>query len=111
MSNPVCHRPAGGERAAMVLLGANGLSTLALLYLAIRQSRPLSPPAEARPLPAEHFLVRFAAHWLPAGAAWMLVLAGTYPGQPGRSFAQTIHYTVWHTADQLGSRGGWLLPV
>ncbi len=25
-----------------------------------------------------------------------------------RSFAQTVHYTVWHTADQLGSRGGWL---
>ena len=68
--DPVCHRPAGGERAAMVLLGANGLSTLALLYLAIRQSRPFPLTAEA--------------------------------------FAQTIHYTVWHTADQLGSRGGWL---
>ena len=54
-------------------------------------------------------LVRFAAHWLPAGAAWMLVLAGTLFGASlGRSFAQTIHYTVWHTADQLGSRGGWL---
>ena len=25
-----------------------------------------------------------------------------------RSFAQTVHYTVWHTADQIGSRGGWL---
>ena len=38
--DPVCHRPAGGERAALVVLGANGLSTLALTYLAIRQSRP-----------------------------------------------------------------------
>ena len=57
--DPVCHRPAGGERAALVVLGANGLSTLALTYLA-------------------------------------------------RSLAQTVHYTVWHTADQLGSRGGWL---
>ena len=28
--DPVCHRPAGGERAALVVLGANGLSTLAL---------------------------------------------------------------------------------
>ena len=45
--DPVCHRPAGGERAAMVLLGANGLSTLALLYLAIRQSRPFPLTAEA----------------------------------------------------------------
>ena len=39
----------------------------------------------------------------------MLALAGTLFGASlGRSFAQTIHYTVWHTADQLGSRGGWL---
>ena len=107
--DPVCHRPAGGERAAMVLLGANGLSTLALLYLAIRQSRPFPLTAEALALSRLNVLVRFAAHWLPAGAAWMLVLAGTLFGASlGRSFAQTIHYTVWHTADQLGSRGGWL---
>ena len=82
--DPVCHRPAGGERAALVVLGANGLSTL-------------------------NVLVRFAAHWLPAGAAWMLVLAGLLFGiSLARSFVQTVHYTVWHTADQLGSRGGWL---
>ena len=107
--DPVSHRPAGGERAAMVLLGANVLSTLALLYLAIRQSRPFPLTAEALALSRLNVLVRFAAHWLPAGAAWMLVLAGTLFGASlGRSFAQTIHYTVWHTADQLGSRGGWL---
>ncbi len=92
----------------MVLLGANGLSTLALLYLAIRQSRPFPRTAEAGPLPAER-PCPVRARWLPAGAAWMLVLAGTLFGASlGRSFAQTIHYTVWHTADQLGSRGGWL---
>ena len=45
--DPVCHRPAGGERAALVVLGANGLSTLALTYLAIRQSRPFPLTAEA----------------------------------------------------------------
>ena len=95
--NPVCHRPAGGERAAMVLLGANVLSTLALLYLAIRQSRPFPLTAEALALSRLNVLVRLAAHWLPAGAAWMLVLAGTLFGASlGRSFAQTIHYTVWH---------------
>ena len=54
-------------------------------------------------------LVRFAAHWLPAGAAWMLVLTGALFGiSLARSFVQSVHYTVWHTADQLGSRGGWL---
>ena len=44
--DPVCHRPAGGERAALVVLGANGLSTLALTYLAVRQSRPFPLTAE-----------------------------------------------------------------
>ena len=74
--DPVCHRPAGGERAALVVLGANGLSTLALTYLAIRQSRPFPLTAEAVALSRLNVLVRFAAHWLPAGAAWMLVLTG-----------------------------------
>ena len=107
--DPVCHRPAGGERAALVVLGANGLSTLALTYLAVRQSRPFPLTAEAVALSRLNVLVRFAAHWLPAGAAWMLVLAGALFGiSLARSFVQTVHYTVWHTADQLGSRGGWL---
>lgn len=107
--DPVCHRPAGGERAALVVLGANGLSTLALTYLAIRQSRPFPLTAEAVALSRLNVLVRFAAHWLPAGAAWMLVLTGALFGiSLARSFVQTVHYTVWHTADQLGSRGGWL---
>lgn len=107
--DPVCHRPAGGERAALVVLGANGLSTLALTYLAIRQSRPFPLTAEAVALSRLNVLVRFAAHWLPAGAAWMLVLTGLLFGiSLARSFVQTVHYTVWHTADQLGSRGGWL---
>ena len=55
------------------------------------------------------FLARFAARWLPAGAAWLLAAAGFLLGASlMRSFAQTVHYTVWHTADQIGSRGGWL---
>ena len=36
---PSLHRPKGGERAALGLLGANSLSTLALFLLAIRQTR------------------------------------------------------------------------
>ena len=55
------------------------------------------------------FLARFAARWLPAGAAWLLAAAGFLLGASlMRSFAQTVHYTVWHTADQIGSMGGWL---
>ena len=106
---PTCHTPGGGERAALVLLGANSLSTLALTALAVRQSRPLPLTAETLALSRLSVLAGLAARWLPAGAAWMLVLAGALLGASlARSFAHTVHYTVWHTADQLGSRGGWL---
>ena len=33
---PALHKPAGGERAALGFLGANGISTLALFLLAVR---------------------------------------------------------------------------
>ena len=107
---PVLHRPAGGERAALVLLGANGLSTLALLALAVRQTRDLPElnPMVLPDLPIR-FVAQFAARWLPAGAAWLLAAAGFLLGASlVRSFAQTVHYTVWHTAEQIGSRGGFL---
>ena len=108
--NPTLHRPAGGERAALGFLGANGLSTLALFVLAVRQTRDVPDwnPAVFAQIQVS-FLARFAARWLPAGAAWLLAAAGFLLGASlMRSFAQTVHYTVWHTADQIGSRGGWL---
>ena len=40
LEQPVVHRPHGGEKMVFAVLGANGLSTLALLALALRQSRP-----------------------------------------------------------------------
>jgi len=107
---PTLHRPAGGERAALGFLGANGLSTLALFVLAVRQIRDVPDwnPAVFAQIQVS-FLARFAARWLPAGAAWLLAAAGFLLGASlMRSFAQTVHYTVWHTADQIGSRGGWL---
>ena len=108
--NPTLHRPAGGERAALGFLGANGLSTLALFVLAVRQTRDVPDwnPAVFAQIQV-NFLAQFAARWLPAGAAWLLAAAGFLLGASlMRSFAQTVHYTVWHTADQIGSRGGWL---
>ena len=108
--NPTLHRPAGGERAALGFLGANGLSTLALFVLAVRQTRDVPDwnPAVFAQIQVS-FLARFTARWLPAGAAWLLAAAGFLLGASlMRSFAQTVHYTVWHTADQIGSRGGWL---
>lgn len=107
---PALHRPAGGERAALGFLGANGLSTLALFVLAVRQTQDVPDwnPAVFAQIQVS-FLARFAARWLPAGAAWLLAAAGFLLGASlMRSFAQTVHYTVWHTADQIGSRGGWL---
>lgn len=78
--------------------------------LAVRQTRDVPDwnPAVFAQIQVS-FLARFAARWLPAGAAWLLAAAGFLLGASlMRSFAQTVHYTVWHTADQIGSRGGWL---
>ena len=77
--------------------------------LAIRQTRQL--PLDAETLAFAHLghLAAFAARWLPAGAAWLLTLATALFGASlVRSFAQTVHYEVWHTATQIGSRGGWI---
>lgn len=109
IETPTLHTPAGSERAALVLLGANGISTLALVALAIRQTRQL--PLDAETLAFAHLghLTAFAARWLPAGAAWLLTLATALFGASlARSFTQTVHYEVWHTATQIGSRGGWI---
>ena len=96
--NPTLHRPAGGERAALGFLGANGLSTLALFVLAVRQTRDVPDwnPAVFAQIQVS-VLARFAARWLPAGTAWLLAAAGFLLGASlMRSFAQTVHYTVWH---------------
>lgn len=109
IETPTLHTPAGSERAALVLLGANGISTLALVALAIRQTRQL--PLDAETLAFAHLghLAAFAARWLPAGAAWLLTLATALFGASlARSFAQAVHYEVWHTATQIGNRGGWI---
>lgn len=109
VEDPTLHTPAGSERAALVLLGANGLSTLALLALAVRQTRGFSLDAETLAFAQLGQVAAFAARWLPAGAAWLLTLAAALFGASlVRSFAQTVHYEVWHTAAQLGSRGGWI---
>ena len=107
---PQIHRPAGGERAALGFLGANSLSTLALFLLAVRQTREAPEWASVSLAHLQvSFLARFAARWLPAGAAWLLAAAGFLFGASlVRSFAQTVHYEVWHTATQIGSRGGWI---
>ena len=106
---PTTHHPAGSERAALVLLGANGLSTFAVAALAIRQTRQLPLDGETLAFAQLGRLAALAARWLPAGAAWLLSLAVfLLGGSLVRSFAQTVHYEVWHTAAQLGSRGGWI---
>lgn len=91
------------------VLGANGLSTLALLALALRQSRPYAPDAQTLAFAHLSHLAAFAARWLPMGTAWMLVATGwLFCISLVRSAAQVAHYTVWRTAAQLGSRGGLL---
>ena len=109
ITDPTLHTPAGSERASLVLLGANSLSTLALVVLAVRQTRQLPLDAETLAFAQLGHLARLVARWLPAGAAWLLTLAvALFGASLVRSFAQTVHYEVWHTSEQIGSRGGWL---
>lgn len=106
LEQPVVHRPHGGEKMVFAVLGANGLSTLALLALALRQSRPYAPDAQTLAFAHLSHLAAFAARWLPMGTAWMLVATGwLFCISLARSAAQVAHYTVWRTAAQLGSRG------
>ena len=107
IEQPLRHSPKGGEKLAFTVLGANGLSTLALWGLAIRQSRSYAPDAGTAAFTQLSRLAALAARWLPVGTAWMLVLAGTlFCASLARSALQAAHYTVWRTDTQLGSRGG-----
>ena len=103
----VAHTPRGGEKLAFTVLGANGLSTLFLWWLAIHQTQSYAPDAQSAALAQLGQLAAFAARWLPLGMAWLLVLAGTlFCISLVRSALQAVHYTVWRTDTQLGSRGG-----
>ncbi len=109
VTEPLWHAPKGGEKLAFTVLGANGLSTLFLWWLAIHQTQSYAPDAQTAALAQLGQLAALAARWLPLGAAWLLVLAGTlFCISLVRSALQAEHYTVWRTDTQLGSRGGWL---
>ena len=109
VGDAVAHTPRGGEKLAFAVLGANGLSTLALLMLALRQSEPYAPDAQTAAFAHLGRIAAWAARWLPVGTAWLLVLGGAlFCASLARSAAHAAHYTVWRTDTQLGSRGGFV---
>ena len=109
VTDPLWHAPKGGEKLAFTVLGANGLSTLALLALAIKQSRPYAPDAQTAAFAHLNRIAAWAARWLPMGTAWLLVLGGVlFCASLVRSAAHAAHYTVWRTESHLGSRGGFV---
>lgn len=77
VTEPLWHAPKGGEKLAFTVLGANGVSTLILWWLAIHQTQSYASDAQTAALAQLGQLAAFAARWLPLGAAWLLVLAGT----------------------------------
>lgn len=105
----VAHRPRGGEKLAFAVLGANSLSTLALMALAIKQSKPYAPDAQTLAFAHLNRVAALAARWLPAGTAWLLVLGGAlFCASLARSAAHAAHNAVWRTENCLCSSGGFL---
>ena len=103
------YHPAGGQRLALVLLGANSLSTLLLVWVALGQG---NDAAEQMALSQLDQAVAWAARWLPIGLAWVLTLLTFLFGLSLlRSFSHTVHYAVWRGQGVLASRGGLLLRV
>ena len=112
VTDPLWHAPKGGEKLAFTVLGANGLSTLFLWWLAIHQTQSYAPDAQTAALAQLGQLAALAARWLPLGTAWLLVLAGTlFCISLVRSALQAVHYTVWRTDTQLGQPGRACTPV
>ena len=103
------YHPAGGERLAFVLLGANSLSTLLLVWLALRQG---DTAAEQMAWQQLGQAAAWAARWLPAGLAWALtVWTFLFGVSLLRSFGHTVRYAVWRGGGVLATRGGLLLQV
>jgi len=69
VTDPLWHAPKGGEKLAFTVLGANGLSTLILWWLAIHQTQSYAPDAQTAALAQLGQLAAFAARWLPLGTA------------------------------------------
>lgn len=96
IDRPLLYRMAGASRLTLYPVGAAQKHTLSVCLpkadaeAVADQLMPLVKPTQHRPAGGERAALGFL------GASLM------------RSFAQTVHYTVWHTADQIGSRGGWL---
>lgn len=102
VTDPLWHAPKGGEKLAFTVLGANGLSTLFLWWLAIHQTQSYAPDAQTAALAQLGQLAALAARWLPLGMAWLLVLAGTlFCISLVRSALQAVHYTVWREGTPL----------
>ena len=103
------YHPAGGQRLAFALLGANSLSTLLLVALALRQG---DNAAEQIALEQINQAAAWAARWLPAGLAWALTAWTFLFGLSlVRSFSHTLFYRVWRGGGVLASRGGLLVRV
>ena len=103
------YHPAGGERLAFVLLGANSLSTLLLVWLAMRQSDSAAGQIAWQQLGQA---AAWAARWLPAGLAWVLTAwTFLFGASLLRSFSHTVRYTVWRGGGVLASRGGLFRKV
>ena len=62
VTDPLWHAPKGGEKLAFTVLGANGLSTLFLWWLAIHQTQNYAPDAQTAALAQPVSYTHLRAH-------------------------------------------------
>jgi membrane protein YdbS with pleckstrin-like domain len=106
---PPFYRPLGAERLSLLILSVNAVTTALFLYIAIRQTKAFGLWADEVALAGLNEAAATAATWLPIGAAWLLVLAGTLLAiSVGRSFFHTARYRVYKTDEAVLSCGGIL---
>lgn len=107
LEQPLLYRLTGACRVVLYPVGQTKTITL---YLTRQQAEeladvllPVTDPLWHAPKGGEKLAFTVL------GAAWLLVLAGTlFCISLVRSALQAVHYTVWRTDTQLGSRGGFI---
>ena len=101
VTDPLWHAPKGGEKLAFTVLGANGLSTLILWWLAIHQTQSYAPDAQTAALAQLGQLAAVSRTTLPALTLPLLIPTGVFAALLGAAAVGWHREGVWQQQGQL----------